>query len=173
MSADWITFSVLGRPATKGSWRIRGKRGKTWLSPDNERERPWADSVAWAAKEKMRGAELLAGAVDVAILFEFQRPKRPSRPYPTGDVDKLARSALDALTGIVWVDDVQVTTLNVTKRYAAKEPGASFVIKPVDDYWASVERTAASVADLPAWMKAGVVVDETNFEGPKKARRKR
>jgi Holliday junction resolvase RusA-like endonuclease len=132
--SDWIIFSVIGKPATKGSWRIRRKRGKAWLSPDNERERPWADVIAWAAKEKMRGSALLEGPLDVAILFEFQKPKKPARPYPTGDVDKLARSALDALTGVLWVDDVQVTRLSVTKRYGAKEPGASFVIKAAEGY---------------------------------------
>ena len=32
-----------------------------------------------------------------------------------------------------------------------------------DDFWRSVERSAASVQSLPAWMKVGLVVDRTNF----------
>jgi hypothetical protein len=34
-----------------------------------------------------------------------------------------------------------------------------------DEFWASVERTAASVRDLPSWMKVGVVVDRESLEG--------
>ena len=38
---------------------------------------------------------------------------RPVRP----DIDKLARAVLDALTGIVWVDDDQVVELVCRKRW--------------------------------------------------------
>jgi hypothetical protein len=31
------------------------------------------------------------------------------------------------------------------------------------DFWQSVERSAATVRDLPAWMKVGLAVDATNF----------
>jgi Holliday junction resolvase RusA-like endonuclease len=121
-----VNFRALGKPATKGSWKTkRSKRtGKTFLVPDNERERPWAMVVGWAAKAAMAGRPLVDRGVEVAILFEYLRPGKPVRDFPTGDVDKLARSTLDALTGIVWVDDVLVVSLDVTKRYTAKEPGA-------------------------------------------------
>lgn len=36
-----------------------------------------------------------------------------------GDVDNIAKSILDALNGLVYEDDCQVTTLMVTKRYGA------------------------------------------------------
>lgn len=120
-------FFVPGVPATKGSWRpIRGKRGKTVLLPDNAREKPWALAVAWSAKAaRMRP---LDGAVKVTIHCWFPRPKNPTNPFPArNDVDKLARSTLDALTGIAWQDDQQVVRLVVTKAYVdvgAPEPGA-------------------------------------------------
>jgi hypothetical protein len=31
-------------------------------------------------------------------------------------------------------------------------------------FWASVEETAASVRDLPAWMKAGIDINPRHFE---------
>lgn len=34
-----------------------------------------------------------------------------------GDIDKLSRSILDALTGIVYEDDSQVVILNARKEY--------------------------------------------------------
>jgi Holliday junction resolvase RusA-like endonuclease len=43
------------------------------------------------------------------------------------DIDKLARSILDALTGLVWRDDGQVVILDVAKRYA-DTPSTSIVI---------------------------------------------
>jgi len=35
-----------------------------------------------------------------------------------------------------------------------------------DELWASVERTAESVRDLPSWAKAGLEVDPVNFNAP-------
>lgn len=63
------------------------------------------------------------GAVDVAVIFYIQRPKskpRKKAEYPTGrpDVDNYAKLVLDALNGIVWVDDRQVVNLSCFKRYA-------------------------------------------------------
>jgi Holliday junction resolvase RusA-like endonuclease len=91
-------------------------RGK--LRPDNQRERPWANAVAWTARAA--GVRTpTAKAVIVEVHCFFQRPKKPTHPFPSrSDVDKLARSVLDALTGIAWLDDQQVVDLRVTKSYA-------------------------------------------------------
>jgi Holliday junction resolvase RusA-like endonuclease len=123
-----VSFHALGRPATKGSWKIRRKRGKAFLQADNDREKPWALMVGWAAKEAMAGRLLIDRGVEVSILFDFVRPAKPAREFPTGDVDKLARSTLDALTGTVWTDDVLVVSMDVTKRYVAKDPGAHIYV---------------------------------------------
>jgi crossover junction endodeoxyribonuclease RusA len=121
---------VLGTPATKGSWKIRRRRGKAWLQADNERERPWAENVAWHAKQAWGSRPLVSAGVAVSIVFEMLKPARPVRPFPVGDVDKLARSCLDALTGIVWEDDVLVVELLVGKRYVARDPGAWIRLSP-------------------------------------------
>lgn len=123
------TFYVDGLPATKGSWKV--SRGK--LRPDNERERPWANAIAWCAKAA--GVRETARPVRISIDFFFPKPKKPTNPFPSrNDVDKLARSALDALTHIAWSDDQQVVDLHVTKRWAEPEMrrvGASFVIEEI------------------------------------------
>lgn len=113
-------FWVDGIPATKGSWKVH--RGK--LRPDNAKERPWANAVAWTAKAA--GIEITDGPVYVLIECFYPRPKKPTHPFPSrNDVDKAARSCLDALTGIAWHDDQQVVDLRVTKAYAMdKGPGA-------------------------------------------------
>jgi Holliday junction resolvase RusA-like endonuclease len=38
---------------------------------------------------------------------------------PNGDIDNFAKSALDALNGIVWTDDRLITQLTATKRYSS------------------------------------------------------
>ena len=57
----------------------------------------------------------------------------PSSPdYPAGmpDIDKLARAALDAMTGVVWSDDAQVSDLRVRKDYCelGQQPGCSVTV---------------------------------------------
>lgn len=70
--------------------------------------------------------EPLKGPVSVAITLLCKQPKNLTREYPCrGDVDNYSKGVLDALNGIAWVDDVQVTNLAVTKAYApASERGS-------------------------------------------------
>ena len=46
------------------------------------------------------------------------KPSAPVWPATKPDVDKLVRAVLDALTGIVWVDDSQVAILSAEKVYS-------------------------------------------------------
>lgn len=61
------------------------------------------------------------GPLKVGVECVCKRPAKPARDYPMGDVDNYAKGILDAATKAgVWVDDVQVVSLLITKRYAAK-----------------------------------------------------
>ncbi len=87
-------------------------------------------------------------ALKVSITFRLTRPgghwgkgKKagklvPSAPkYPSGkpDIDKLARSTLDSLTGIVFDDDSRIVTLVLEKTYATPgNEGAIVSIREVD-----------------------------------------
>ena len=79
------------------------------------------------------------GPVMVDVLFLMPRPKRlvwKTRDMPRvpcdrkPDIDNLVKSLLDALTGIVWFDDSQVTGLVAAKCYASghEKPGIEVVI---------------------------------------------
>ena len=61
----------------------------------------------------------------VTIRVACDRPKKPANDFPRGDVDNYAKAIMDQLQGWGWfADDVQVTTLYVTKGYAeVGEPG--------------------------------------------------
>ena len=75
------------------------------------------------------------GAVVVDLAFVMPRPKSapktkvvPATKRP--DSDKLARSCLDALTHVCFVDDCQVVKLVATKRIAlpGEQPGCQITI---------------------------------------------
>lgn len=130
-----LRFQVGGDPKPQGSviavWpRFAPKcpackrgLGRSLLIPSNDRVlRPWRKQVAAAAKEATAGGGWpQTGAVWVRAEFVFVRPKshRPDS-VPSGrigDVDKLARSVLDSLTGPVVADDAQVVLLTASKVY--------------------------------------------------------
>lgn len=124
-----IEFFAAGIPATKGSMKafVRGKRAI--VTHDNARTKPWQGVVAHAAHEA--GVTPLEGPVAVELAFFFPRPsghlgskglKRSAPALPitrsSGDVDKLARSVLDALTGVAYRDDSQVVQLVARKTFS-------------------------------------------------------
>lgn len=129
MTIRRIGFEVCGTPAPKGSFRLGGRvrtrsgKYRPIVRKDSDRTDAWEQAVAWAARRAMEGAPPIAGPVVLEVTFWFVRPKRPANPYPPIDLDKLARSTADALSGIAYLDDRQVVRLLAEKRYA-EDPGA-------------------------------------------------
>ena len=130
-----LRFVVLGRPQGKGSKRPIMQAGRLRVIDANANARPWALAVSTVAHEAYAG-QLIHGPVSVAITFYFAHPKghygtgrnagtlrlaAPREMTTTPDVDKLARCALDALTGIVIRDDAQIVDLHAGKRYGEPE----------------------------------------------------
>lgn len=134
-----ISLIVHGKPVPQGSKKWVGR-----LVDDNAKTlKPWRAQMA----EELRSLEVdpILVPVEVDLQFYFQRPKhhygtgrnaahlKDSAPlyhssYP--DVDKLARSVLDALTeSAVIRDDGQVCVLTVTKKYAPT-PGVWIKLRP-------------------------------------------
>lgn len=141
-------FVVFGRPQGKGSKRVLPVRStgvagerRIVLVDDNRNAKPWAQQVALSALGALgveQGATfaLIRGPVAVTLDFHFGRPKSH---YGTGrnagtlkssapqwmiampDLDKLARNALDALTGVVIKDDAQIVRLHVAKFFGEPE----------------------------------------------------
>lgn len=106
-------FWIDGVPETKGSWRAIGG-GK--MKRDNPREKAWSDAVGWAAKAKMIGRKPYDG--HVAVTADFMVPPIVGTKNKR-DIDKLVRSVLDAITGIVIVDDELVYKLCSTKTHTS------------------------------------------------------
>ena len=134
-------FTAIGDPAPKGSKHGFVVNGKSVLVEQSKRAKPWEQTVHWAAREcaDLGGLYAMEGPVQVDITFLMPRvgsvPKK-ARLHPhvkRPDADKLARLALDGLTGVCYQDDSQVYMLHVYKRYAdpGESPGAIFVVRGV------------------------------------------
>lgn len=137
-----ITFEVLGNPVTQGSGKaITDRAGNARYIPDHRGPLTvWRSSIAHAAQLAADGAFAERGVpVWVSVTFRLQRPrsapKRVLRPTTKPDIDKLARAALDALSGVLFADDSQVVSLALSKQFAAEgqAPGAVFEVRFGDD----------------------------------------
>ena len=123
-----IEFTVPGLAAPQGSKRaVRLRNGRTVLLESSARVRPYRAVFALAARQAWTEPPA-TGVVAVELLFRFPRPKshytgkgalKPTAPRAPGrpDLDKLCRAALDAMTGVVYVDDAQVAILSACKEW--------------------------------------------------------
>lgn len=127
-----IAFEAIGRPAPQGSKR---HVGRGILIESSKRLAPWRNTVVASALAARRPADAwpLVGPVEVTIGIYLHRPAshyrtgrhadqlRDDAPLcpatrSSGDVDKLARAILDALTDAAVIrDDAQVAELFVGK----------------------------------------------------------
>jgi Holliday junction resolvase RusA-like endonuclease len=133
-----ITFTVYCKAEPQGSKRafvVPGKKGAKaravvvdTKSKTMKSYRSQATNEALVAMQEAGKAMPLADKhvpVELTLEFTFLRP--PSAPkgrqWPAvlPDVDKLIRSTLDSLTGVLWKDDAQVVRVLAEKVYGPIE----------------------------------------------------
>lgn len=129
-AATWpecLTVVAVGRPAPQGS---KTRTRYALRDANAERLKPWREAVRWSAVEAIGDDWTpMQGPLYVRATFTLPKPasapkRRRSWPIAarSGDLDKLARAALDALTdAAVWLDDAQVTTLHARKTYPGED----------------------------------------------------
>lgn len=126
---------VPGKPAAQGSKRhVGGGR----MVEQSKAVAPWRTTVAWHAAQVYREAPQ-DGPLSVELAFVMPRPSSaPKRSTPPAvkrpDLDKLQRAVFDALSGVVWRDDSQVTYVAASKRIAEvdEQPGVRIVVTAQD-----------------------------------------
>lgn len=111
---DDLVFVVEGTAVPKQSFRYASGGG---YQP--ERVKNWQKKVRLAGKQAY-GQDPERGPLYVQITFRL--PDRRRR-----DLDNLSKGTLDALTGVIWVDDQQIETLVLKKRYG-KGPRAEICV---------------------------------------------
>lgn len=124
---------VRGQPAPKGSMvPFLDKEGKPFLTEKrNSSSRQWQRDVRTVLQLYWTGPPIgvqratMLRPVAVVLTFDLLKPpsapKYRDHPTVTPDIDKLARGVLDAMHGIVIVDDRQIVRLEVAKRYAPEQ----------------------------------------------------
>lgn len=135
--SESIQFTVPGVPVGQPRYIKHHKHGKFYV-PRTKKGKAHA-IVAWrrivqAIAINHRPGKLIDVPMAVDLVFAFPRPKLH---YGTGrnasrlkdsapiqpcehkhDLDNLAKAVMDAMTGIIWVDDGLVNRVVITKQYA-------------------------------------------------------
>lgn len=109
-------------PVPKG--RPRMTRSGHVYTPAKTRE--FEHLVSCLAKKKIKKA--LTGALELDCEFYMRKPKKPVNMYPRGDLDNYVKAVADALNGIAWADDAQVSQITASKAYAVGVQGAGILI---------------------------------------------
>lgn len=144
-----IQFEVLGTPAPKGSRRaVKNKwTGKAMTIPGGSKQneanlKSWDVAVREAALAAVRSVgsqpAFIQCPVRVKILFVMRRPAghfnkkglkltAPIYPIVKPDIDKLVRSTIDSMTGIVFDDDARIAVLDVRKEYAMDAAEGAYI----------------------------------------------
>lgn len=119
---SFVDFTVQGTIVQEGN--IAFSRQGRGYHREGERLKGWREQIVFAARQEYKGIPW-TGPVEVSLYFTYKPPRKAvsEQPkYTRPDADKLARAALDALTGILWNDDAQVTHLEVYKAYGQWAP---------------------------------------------------
>lgn len=133
-----IAFQVPGIPVPKGSATAFVVKGRAIVTQTNRaKQKPWASLISVTAQNRMRILNENISLNPISIHLDFYMP-RPKAHYHTGakshllkttapkyhtskpDIDKLTRLVLDALTGIIWKDDSQVSKQSAIKLYSVE-----------------------------------------------------
>ena len=126
-----------GRVGTAG-----GKAGNRPVIFTPSKTRTYEGLLRTKASLTMGGRLPLAGAVHVTIVAKFPIPPSWSKkkralaaeqeiPMATRpDIENVAKIALDAMNGVVYLDDCQVTALSVNKMYHEKPELVIVVSQP-------------------------------------------
>lgn len=109
-----VTITLLGKPkSTQHCYKSTTRNGynRTYMTQDaiNLKE-----SYQWQAKTQFKGTPT-AEPLRVRM-YIYHQTKRKC------DIDNFNKLCFDALTGIVWQDDNQISELTITKSYDKDNP---------------------------------------------------
>lgn len=115
-----IEFVIPGVPT---AWARAGAKGAIRFTP--AKQRSFMAAVRTIGAAAMRGAPPLSGAIELSVKAAYPWPKSatpkkravPGAHWKTSrpDADNCAKIIADALNGIAFQDDAQITSLHVWK----------------------------------------------------------
>ena len=140
-----LAFTVYGTPIPQGSMKAFRRGKKIIVTSDNAKLKPWRHTVTeCAVAEVMRQGFVRIQrphAAHMEVTYFFERPKSYRHPDKTTkpDLDKLLRATKDALSGVAFDDDSQVTRAVIEKKFGA--PARAEIVV------STVEQRAAQAGD--------------------------
>ena len=123
-----VTFTIPGAPSGKGRPRFNGRTGRTYTP---QKTRDYEETVRECCKKALSAPFPPDIALRCEIFAAFpvapsdSKPKRQRKlagllkPTKKPDWDNIGKIVCDALNGIAYHDDSQITCAVVKKRYAA------------------------------------------------------
>ena len=116
-----LSMFIPGVPIAQPRPRItvRGKHGVAYV-PRDHAIHEWRAKIKDMVQRRMGPCRPIIGrAIHVKMEFYLARPKsnRQQLPISRPDLDNLAKAVLDAVNGVIWGDDSQVTTVVMSKRW--------------------------------------------------------
>jgi len=150
-----IAFTARGIPVPQGAL-VRSPTGGLY-NRGGSRLEVWRGAIRDAASREMGERPPFAGPVSVTLALAFPRlrshfrggrhadelrPDAPTLMATFPDIDKVTRSCLDALAGVVFGDDRQVAELQVAKRYG-DVPGVAVLVAELAIHGRDDDRAAA------------------------------
>jgi len=117
-----VTIKIEIQPVAQPRHQIAN--GRAYI-PAKHKIHAYKEAVALFAKQQMQGQPPWEGAVNAYLLFQFPRPKKLHeeewRHLKKPDIDNLIKAVLDAMNGVVFLDDSQVCSLTAQKRYSVPQ----------------------------------------------------
>ena len=118
-----LTFTFNGEPVPQSRPRF-GRGGRVY---EPARMTAFKSAIRAAASAAMAGSSPLSEPVACTLRF-FRKFKATARNF--GDADNLAKAVLDAVNGLAFVDDSQVTSLLIQKFQDRENPRVEVSIEP-------------------------------------------
>lgn len=131
-----LSFTVHGVPIPKGSTKAFMRPGMRFpiVTADNTKTKPWANTIKVMAQLHAPEGGPWQGPVSLSVMFTMPRPKslpkKVQHHVKKPDLDKLLRTVKDALKGVIYHDDSQVTDVVMSKRYG-EQPGVTVQVGTV------------------------------------------
>ncbi len=109
-----LTYVFDLEPVAKGRPRL-GKYGGVFTP---QATKTFEAMVGYQARAQHKALPL-EGPLKLILRFYLKPPVRKTREHPSGrpDIDNYLKAILDALNGIVWIDDAQVCQIKAIKIY--------------------------------------------------------
>jgi Holliday junction resolvase RusA-like endonuclease len=126
-----VYFVVTGKPVGKGRPRASTRGGFVRMYTD-AKTLGYEAAIADEAARAMSGAEPFETPMQMQVSCYYPIPKSWPKKIKQGaideevfpkvkpDLDNVVKAVLDALNGVVYLDDAQVVNLVATKRYATE-----------------------------------------------------